>query len=220
MALADRLAGHLHSRPARVPLTGSPLRPLAPRQPRLRVSETSLARVRDESEPRQYADSPSRLRPGRSRRPRAPRAAPGGRRPRPARRSRPCAAAGGRGGGARERLDQAGLEIGTLTVRGHRGPSRGCRDRRRRQRCAAGAGSHGGGTPGCIESAMPASDRALLLGRQRLDLLLVVPLARDDALHDRAVEQAAEGAHVRDLRVVLEPDRVWEAAPGQARAGS
>ena len=41
----------------------------------------------------------------------------------------------------------------------------------------------------------------------------------DDVLHDRAVEQAAEGAHVRDLRVILEPDRVREAAPGECQLG-
>ena len=61
----------------------------------------------------------------------------------------------------------------------------------------------------------PGQHLALLLGRQRLDLLLVVALARDDALHQRAVEQPAEGAHVRDRGMVLEPDGVREAAPRQ-----
>ena len=69
------------------------------------------------------------------------------------------------------------------------------------------AGLHGVGDLG--------EHAALLVGRQVLDVLLVGPLAADDALHDRAVEQAAEGAHVRDLRVILEPDRVREAAPRQ-----
>ncbi len=59
----------------------------------------------------------------------------------------------------------------------------------------------------------PGQDLPLLLGRQRPELLLVVPLPGDDVLHDAPVQDAAERVDVRDPGIVLEPGRVREAAP-------
>ena len=114
----------------------------------------------------------------------------------------------------REGLDQAGLQVGAGAVDD---------DVRGLQVPAAHDHVHGAilapvltGWRGALGRGGELGENPLLLlDRQRLELLHVVALTGDHPRHHGRVEDAAERADVGDLRVVLEPHGVREAAPGE-----
>src|SRR5579862_3245297 len=54
-----------------------------------------------------------------------------------------------------------------------------------------------------------------LLGlRQRANLVFVVLFCGEDVRHERAVENSADGLHIRNLGMVFEPNRMRKSAPG------
>src|SRR6201987_256682 len=52
---------------------------------------------------------------------------------------------------------------------------------------------------------------------QRANLLFVMLFCCHHIRHERAVENSADGFHIRDLRMVLEPHGVGKSAPGQGK---
>jgi len=52
---------------------------------------------------------------------------------------------------------------------------------------------------------------------QRANLLFVMLFCCQHIRHERAVENSADGFHIRDLRMVLEPHGVGKSAPGQGK---
>ena len=77
-----------------------------------------------------------------------------------------------------------------------------------------------GGIPAWSEPAISASLASCSAGGERADLLLEHLRRGDDAVHHRAVEDAAGDRDGRDPRIVLEPHRVTRPAPGHGERGA